>query len=564
MRITSSGLVGISTILPTSSSGGLDIASGGLSLVIGAENNSNARTNATAKLGRIGGYHYTNTEEPISVVLAESTLTASNITIGGGSGLMNAATSVQFYTAANTTTTSGTLRGNFDSAGRFLIGSTQTAYTTGGVTARLQITGTDFNTSAAATARFSADASPPYLVLAKSRGAAVGTMTAVTLNDELGRIEFAGADGTDMGQNGASIAAFVDGTVANNIVPGRIVFSTTPAGGAVPVARATIDREGRFLLGNFTAQTINGIATHLQNLGITDASSGKSQIRFNSAGAPAIFQIGASRGATIGTYTESQLDDILGRISFIGANNTNMVEVASIEAKATTNLSGGSAGNLEFYTSDGGSLTQKSVVMSTPGYLPVLGSTVTQPDATLFLDGSSGFSSTGGGVIRFRKGGSGEAWIGHTGSIGATGTSLGFRADGGGMDFYINSPLAADLAFRITSSKDVEVSNQLKILGNIATTAPVQVNAATHTVAATTVTMIFHTTNCTVTLPTASTNTGRILWIKNRTANTVISNASNVIPRNSNTAGTAILSATAGQWAMLQSDGTNWIVMAGN
>jgi hypothetical protein len=136
LRITSSGLVGINTTSPSATAGGIDIASGGLSLVIGAENNSNARTNATAKLGRIGGYHYTNTEEPISVVLAESTLTASNITIGGGSGLMNAATGVQFYTAANTTTLTGTERMRIDSSGNVGIGTT-------GPQAKLDIRGAD-------------------------------------------------------------------------------------------------------------------------------------------------------------------------------------------------------------------------------------------------------------------------------------------------------------------------------------------------------------------------------------------------------------------------------------
>jgi hypothetical protein len=34
------------------------------------------------------------------------------------------------------------------------------------------------------------------------------------------------------------------------------------------------------------------------------------------------------------------------------------------------------------------------------------------------------------------------------------------------------------------------------------------------------------------------------------------------VPINGTAAGTAILPATDGAWAMLQSDGTNWIVMA--
>jgi hypothetical protein len=37
-----------------------------------------------------------------------------------------------------------------------------------------------------------------------------------------------------------------------------------------------------------------------------------------------------------------------------------------------------------------------------------------------------------------------------------------------------------------------------------------------------------------------------------------------VKPISSNTAGTAILAATAGKWAILQSDGSNWVIMAAN
>jgi len=71
--------------------------------------------------------------------------------------------------------------------------------------------------------------------------------------------------------------------------------------------------------------------------------------------------------------------------------------------------------------------------------------------------------------------------------------------------------------------------------------------------------------NTTVTLPTASTNTGRELMLKNLSGTyTVISNASNVVPLAGGAAGTAILPATAGAWATLVSDGTNWIIMQSN
>lgn len=62
----------------------------------------------------------------------------------------------------------------------------------------------------------------------------------------------------------------------------------------------------------------------------------------------------------------------------------------------------------------------------------------------------------------------------------------------------------------------------------------------------------------------ASNYPGRLLSIKTINNQAVISSASNIVPLGSATPGTAILSATAGKWVTLQSDGTNWIAMAGN
>jgi len=68
----------------------------------------------------------------------------------------------------------------------------------------------------------------------------------------------------------------------------------------------------------------------------------------------------------------------------------------------------------------------------------------------------------------------------------------------------------------------------------------------------------------TVTLPAASGWVGRKIRIKTRAAFTVVSAASNVKPIDTDTAGTAILAATAGKWAELVSDGSNWVIMSGN
>ena len=66
--------------------------------------------------------------------------------------------------------------------------------------------------------------------------------------------------------------------------------------------------------------------------------------------------------------------------------------------------------------------------------------------------------------------------------------------------------------------------------------------------------------SCTVTLPSASTNTGRVLHFQNYQAQTLVSASSNVVPLAGGSATTAILEAVAGANATLVSDGTNWIM----
>lgn len=65
---------------------------------------------------------------------------------------------------------------------------------------------------------------------------------------------------------------------------------------------------------------------------------------------------------------------------------------------------------------------------------------------------------------------------------------------------------------------------------------------------------------CTVTLPTPSTNSGRVLHFQNYQAQTLVSASSNVVPLAGGAATTAILAAVAGANATLVSDGTNWIM----
>ena len=69
---------------------------------------------------------------------------------------------------------------------------------------------------------------------------------------------------------------------------------------------------------------------------------------------------------------------------------------------------------------------------------------------------------------------------------------------------------------------------------------------------------------CVVTLPAASLWTGREIMFKTIQLFALNSAASDVVPLAGGAAGTTILTGTAGKWATLVSDGSNWVIMAGN
>ena len=96
--------------------------------------------------------------------------------------------------------------------------------------------------------------------------------------------------------------------------------------------------------------------------------------------------------------------------------------------------------------------------------------------------------------------------------------------------------------------------------GTVTTNAPVT-KTADFSVASTDTWLINNKTGstCTVTLPSPSANTGRVLYFINYQNQLLVSASSNVVSRSGGAAGTAILDNVAGNWATIVSDGTNWI-----
>jgi hypothetical protein len=117
--------------------------------------------------------------------------------------------------------------------------------TTSALTPGLQSHGTSNSTSAIAAFSWQAVATgSPQYILARSRGASVGTFGVVSSGDNLGGLTFNGDDGTAF-VRAANIVAQVDGTPGANDMPGRLLLSTTPDGSDTPVERVRITSAGK-------------------------------------------------------------------------------------------------------------------------------------------------------------------------------------------------------------------------------------------------------------------------------------------------------------------------------
>ena len=195
-------------------------------------------------------------------------------------------------------------RARIDNGGKLLVG-TSTARTNffnaaSTHTPRLQIESTNSNSGRAALGLIYgiANASGPYIVMAKHRSNTVGDNTVVVSGDETGIIAFQGSDGSQF-VDAARIQGFVDGTPGADDMPGRLVFSTTADGAASPTERLRIDSSGNVGIGTtnpifpletvFTNNNSSSFSTslamgsganadlyalHLQNLGVLTSEVG--------------------------------------------------------------------------------------------------------------------------------------------------------------------------------------------------------------------------------------------------------------------------------------------------
>jgi Chaperone of endosialidase len=138
IRVSATGNVGIGTSSPDKR---LEIVGDGtVSNAMLVTSNHSTNQGSSGKYGFYTVKHYTNAEEPLGLIAAESNSGASYVKIGGGFSEVNAATSVSFFTGSTTTITSGDERMTITSSGRVGIGTSSPSY-------QLDVQGGDINAS---------------------------------------------------------------------------------------------------------------------------------------------------------------------------------------------------------------------------------------------------------------------------------------------------------------------------------------------------------------------------------------------------------------------------------
>ena len=396
-----------------------------------------------------------------------------------------------------------------------------------------------------------------------------GTVTSVGQTFTGGLISVAGSPITSSGTLALTVAGTSGGVpyfssastwassaalAANALVIGGgagVAPATTTTGTGVVTALGTN-------VGTAGAFVVNGGALGTPSSGTVTNLTGTASININGT-------VGATTPTT-GVFTTLIANTSAG-VGAIAPTATNFYNAKTITGATTayanytlSTVQSDVTGNARGYATSIG--TAASVTLSNLQHFIALQGTFSGTS----VSNQYGFSSAGTLIgATFNAG----FFAGDTAAVTAGKTAYGFysgvnTASGGGTTwgFYAagttNNYFGGNVGISRTPTTNLDVN------GSIAFRAPSLTNAATYTVATTDVSLRFTTTACTVTLPAAASFTGRVLYLNNVTAIAVTSASSNVIPLGSNTAGTAILAATAGKFAMIQSDGTNWITMMAN
>jgi hypothetical protein len=310
-----------------------------------------------------------------------------------------------------------------DGSGNMVSGHTSAQTFAGSVTPTWQFHGTGSGAGLGA-ARWSADAVGPVLVIEKSRGTGPGSRGAVSTNDSLGVIAWAGDDGS-AGRRAAELSVEVDASPGSSDMPGRLVLKLSPDGSATPAEVFRIDRTGFMSFGGDTdtgffrpgsnelaiysgggeavrfdesgiavfgytdARTAWSGTPRLQVVGANNSAAAAGIWRMSDDANPGLFNLNKARGSA-GSQSAATSGDGLGTITFSGYDGSAYTRGAYIAVEADDTVSSGVVpGRIRFYVATtGGTLTERFRLASGGNaYFPGHGTTASGANA--FINSAS-------------------------------------------------------------------------------------------------------------------------------------------------------------------------------
>jgi hypothetical protein len=370
---------------------------------------------------------------------------------------------LQFYTAANYTTTTGTERMRITSDGKVGIGTTApvTLLHLGSGTAPVAamystadtITSTSDTYSSLRLSSANATAgNGSGIALLRARGTQAVPVI-VNSGDSLGYISGQGYDGAAR-RNAAQIEFSVDGTPGDSDMPGRIVFSTTPDGSLSLSERMRITQAGFIGIGTTAPVGL---------LEVSKAGSTDNLIL---------------RNATEAVANEVRLRFQTGTGALTSANSIGGIHGVITQADPSALI-----GELQFYTNVGDSYTQKMVItgagnvgIGTTNPLTAL-HVVKQDESTMFLDAYANNNYAPGVVGRRARGTVASPAVPQsgdflTGVFGRGYTGAAFTSSSNGLvgvvagETWSGSAQGTYIVFETTPNTSTTRTEKLRVLGN--------------------------------------------------------------------------------------------------
>jgi len=401
-----------------------------------------------------------------------------------------------------------------------------------------------------------------------------------------------GATIAGQGNAGIVINTTADGNSTSINVIGANFHGSTSANGYVSVLAGNVSMSSCHFDGNASYGHVNlqNAASLLTMADCTHAGAGSSTPVFGNATALALAQISNPRN--IGSFANTvwgQLANFAVKVAVAGSATigidglvanyrTLRLRTSGLDrwwiGADTSAESGSNAGSnfmVQRYSDAGAYIDTPLQINRTNGAISASGTTFS---GTVSVSVASGSGVVGVdrpaanyGIVRYRTAGVDRWWAGANVTA-ESGSNVGsdyaiFRYSDAGS--FIGTPLTI-----LRSSGNVGIgattpTSLLTVAGPVSLQKPSTVTGSAYSQAATDSSLVFNgTATQTLTLLSAASVPGQILYVKNIAAFAVNSASANVVPLVGGAAGTSVLAATAGKWAILQSDGTNWQIMAAN